>query len=92
MEDTLSPGDKVIVSKLKYGPKLPESLSEIPWLNIFYFSNRSVHEKLIQPYSVDKRLMGTGNIDRQDILIFKFPNYKTTHFVKRNRLVNPIYQ
>jgi len=37
MEDTLMPGDKVLVNKLAYGPKLPASPYEIPWVNLIRY-------------------------------------------------------
>ncbi|MCB4807943.1 S26 family signal peptidase [Tamlana sp. 62-3] len=36
MENTLYPKDVILVNKLKYGPNLPKSPYEIPWVNLYY--------------------------------------------------------
>lgn len=69
MKQTLWPGDKVIVNKLTYGPKLPVSLKEVPWLNIFSKNRDEGHgsEKYI-------RLAGLSEIRHNDILVFNHPS------------------
>src|ERR1700754_775857 len=37
MENTLIDGDNILMCKLNYGPKLPASASEIPWVGLFLF-------------------------------------------------------
>lgn len=83
MENTLFAGDKIIVSKLKYGPGLPESPFEIPWVNLFFFLNAHARERIDEPWWDYQRLHGAGKVERQDVLVFKFPNDKKTHFIKR---------
>ena len=41
MENTLLPGDKILVNKLSYGPRMPYSPYEIPWVNLFWFLKAS---------------------------------------------------
>jgi signal peptidase I len=68
MKQTLLPGDKVVVNKLLYGPKLPNNLGEIPWLNIFSSKQNK--------YSSGnyKRLQGFSGIRHNDIVVFDHPS------------------
>jgi signal peptidase I len=70
MEHTLVPGDKVLVSKLRYGPFLPGSLKDVPWLNIFYSGNKAKGNKTIK---TGRRLKGYGSIHRGDVMVFEQP-------------------
>ena len=45
MEDTISPNDRIFLSKLNYGPRMPASPFEIPWINIFYYLNKNYRTK-----------------------------------------------
>ena len=56
MRMTLIEGDRILVNKLKYGPKLPLS---------------------------DKRLWGYGDLERGDIIVFKYPKDPKRDFIKR---------
>lgn len=71
MENTLYINDVVIVNKLKYGPSLPRSPYEIPWVNLFYYlkdnSKRAVQRKIWNP----KRLAGLTSIKQDDVVVFK---------------------
>jgi len=79
MERTLLPGDKVVVSKLRYGPYLPGSLKDVPWINIFCIGNKAdsnVEKKK------GRRLRGYGTIRRGDVMVFEQPqNYQP--YIKR---------
>ena len=70
MEHTLVPGDKVVVSKLRYGPYLPGSLKNVPWLNLFYNGNNTGENNTIKP---SQRLKGYGSILRGDVMVFEQP-------------------
>jgi signal peptidase I len=70
MEQTLVPGDKVFVSKLRYGPYLPSSLKEVPWLNVLY---RSKNNNDNDSPKTGKRLHGYGSIQRNDVMVFEHP-------------------
>ncbi len=83
MENALFPGDKIIVSKLKYGPGLPESPFEIPWINALFFLNAHARERINEQWWDYKRLDGAGKIERNDVLVFKYPDNIKTHFIKR---------
>ena len=83
MENTLVPGDKVLVSKLNYGPKLPRSPFEIPWFNIFFYLNKSARARSDSTWWDYNRLHGYTTIRRGDIIVFQFPNNKKEAFIKR---------
>ncbi len=85
MKDTLLPGDKIMVNKLVYGPKLPVSPYDIPWINLgWYLINR----KNIKPDSVYwnyNRLKGYSKINHGDVIVFSHPLWggRNNYFVKR---------
>jgi signal peptidase I len=79
MKQTLVPGDKIVVNKLRYGPYLPGSLKDIPWLNIFYTGNNEWKNNTIKP---GIRLKGYGNIQRGDVMVFEQPTNRQA-YIKR---------
>lgn len=83
MEYTLSSGDYVIVSKLNYGPKSPNSLSEIPWMNLVYFVNKLAYSSISENPWEYRRLSGFSAIKQQDIIVFKKNIDRQEFFVKR---------
>lgn len=82
MEGTLIEGDKILVCKLCYGVKLPNSLRDIPWLNLLSFSEnisgskKKLHVKNFQ-------LHGLLRIQRNDVVVFKSPINETPVHIKR---------
>ena len=67
MRNTLLPGDKIVVNKLVYGPEMPSSLHEVPWLNLFASgTNNSTSNE-------GKRLKGFNAINRNDVVVFDHP-------------------
>jgi signal peptidase I len=71
MEETLLAGDYIFVSKLAYGPRLPETPLAIPFYhNKLPSGKKSYSEKLKMPY---KRLKGISKVKREDIIVFNFP-------------------
>ncbi len=85
MEETLSIGDKILVNKLVYGPELPRSPFEIPWLNLFYYiteGNKAPLDSLWWDYT---RLPGLRKIRQGDVLVFRHPTWggRNNFFVKR---------
>jgi signal peptidase I len=75
MEETLLAGDYIFVSKLAYGPRLPETPLAIPFFhNKLPFGKKSYSEKLEMPY---KRLKGFSRVKRGDIIVFNFPEGDT---------------
>lgn len=79
MEKTLIPGDFILVSKINYGARLPNTLLSVP------FSN-SYSEWIELPYC---RFPGYSKIKNNDVVVFNYPNDtskpvdKKTPFIKR---------
>lgn len=74
MENTILPGDQVLVSKLPYGPRMPASPREIPWYGLLF---RKAEAKWPA-----HRLPGTGSYERSDIMVFEREGMSTP-FIKR---------
>ncbi len=68
MERSLLAGDYLFVSKLVYGPKLPNTPLSLP------FAHRLYLDWLKLPY---KRLSGLTTIKNNDIIVFNFPEGDT---------------
>ena len=83
MENTLLQGDKILVSKMNYGPKLPRSPFEIPWLNVLFYLNKEARAKADTTWWRYKRLPGFSEVNRGDIFVFQFPGNKNEVFIKR---------
>lgn len=82
MDPTLKDGDYIFVSKVQYGPRLPRSLYEIPWLNfltyLFPFNQLNYDN-----HTEYKRLASFQNVQHNDILVFNLPVYQPYYAVKR---------
>ena len=81
MENTLYPEDVILVNKLAYGPKLPQSPLEISWVNLLFYLNdgaRAATNKNWWPY---RRLGGSGPMEQGDLLVFQLR--RTLFVVKR---------
>ena len=75
MEETLLAGDYIFVSKLAYGPRLPETPLAIPFYhNKLPSGRKSYSEKIHRPY---RRLKGFSRVKREDIIVFNFPEGDT---------------
>ncbi|MFC2116982.1 signal peptidase I, partial [Bacteroidota bacterium] len=77
MEQSLMVGDYLFVSKLIYGPKVPNTPLGFPFThNTMPFSSdrKSYSEKIYWSY---KRLSGFGKIKQNDIVVFNFPEGDT---------------
>jgi len=83
MENTLVPGDKVLVSKLAVGPRMPKSPFEIPWINLLFYLDRSANAKIDSTEWNYNRLNGLNPIRRNDVIVFNFPDDENTFFIKR---------
>lgn len=71
MEETLLAGDYIFVSKLAYGPRLPQTPLAIPFYhNTSPSGKKSYSERIRMPY---KRLNGFSRVKRGDIIVFNFP-------------------
>jgi signal peptidase I len=71
MEESLKAGDYIFVSKLAYGPKLPNTPVSWPFLpDYFPDGTKTYAEKPLLPY---KRLAGFSDVQRGDVIVFSFP-------------------
>ena len=73
MEKTLLVGDYLFVSKVSYGPKMPNTPISFPFAHHtmpLTRSTKSYVEWIKRPY---KRIAGFGNVKRDDIVVFNFP-------------------
>ena len=74
MESSLYTGDHLFVSKLSYGPRLPQTPLTIPFTHNVIGKKESYSTLISRPY---RRLKGFGNVKRGDYVVFGFPNGDT---------------
>ena len=74
MESSLYTGDHLFVSKLAYGPKMPQTPLTIPFTHNIIGGKES-YSTLIQ--SDYKRLKGFGKVEEGDYVVFGFPHGDT---------------
>ena len=74
MESSLYTGDHLFVSKLAYGPKMPQTPLTIPFTHNVIGGKES-YSTLIQ--SDYKRLKGFGHVKTGDYVVFAFPHGDT---------------
>ncbi len=83
MEETLVPGDRIVVSKLAYGAALPRSPLEVPWFNAFFLLSRraiAANDTFVWHY---RRLPGFGTLQRGDVTVFRYPADPHQTYIKR---------
>ncbi|MFS4456909.1 signal peptidase I [Maribacter sp. 2304DJ31-5] len=71
MENTLFPGDVILVNKLTYGPKLPRSPFEISWVNLLFYMNEKARMAMDENWWPYKRLSGNHHIKQGDVLVYQ---------------------
>ena len=74
MESSLYTGDHLFVSKLAYGPKLPQTPLTIPFTHNIIGRNESYSTLIQNDY---KRLKGFGHVKTGDYVVFGFPHGDT---------------
>ena len=74
MESTLYTGDHLFVSKLAYGPRLPQTPLTVPFTHNVIFGKESYSTLVQKPY---KRLKGFREVRRGDCVVFGFPHGDT---------------
>lgn len=74
MESTLYTGDHLFVSKLAYGPRVPQTPLTIPFTHNSAFGHESYSTLIQNKY---RRLKGFREVERGDIVVFGFPNGDT---------------
>ena len=73
MERTILPGDIIWGNKLTYGPALPESPYEIPWVNLLTWLVEGSSADLERRWWQPKRLRGYRRVISGDIVVFEDP-------------------
>ena len=74
MESSLYTGDHLFVSKLTYGPRIPETPLTIPFTHNRAFGCESYSTLIKNDY---RRLRGLRSVRRGDCVVFNFPNGDT---------------
>ena len=74
MESSLYTGDHLFVSKLAYGPKLPQTPLTVPFTHNV-LGNKESYSTLIQ--NDYRRLKGFGEVETGDYVVFAFPHGDT---------------
>ncbi|WP_430812860.1 MULTISPECIES: S26 family signal peptidase [unclassified Carboxylicivirga] len=86
LEKSLLVGDHLFVSKVSYGPRMPNTPIAFPLVqNTFPIFNTKSYTSW--PHWDYKRLKGFGKVKRDDIVVFNFPAGDTVPF----RQTNPDY-
>ena len=74
MESTLYTGDHLFVSKLTYGPRVPQTPLTIPFTHNVIFGKESYSTLIQNDY---RRLKGLREVRRGDVVVFGFPHGDT---------------
>ncbi len=74
MESSLYTGDRLFVSKLTYGPRIPQTPLTIPFTHNVIFGRESYSTLIQNDY---RRLKGFREVRRGDYVVFGFPNGDT---------------
>ena len=74
MESSLYTGDHLFVSKLAYGPKMPQTPLTIPFTHNVIRGKESYSTLIQNDY---KRLKGLGHVETGDYVVFAFPHGDT---------------
>ncbi len=74
MENSLMTGDYLFVSKLAYGPKIPQTPLTIPFTHNTIAGKKSYSTAVEWKY---RRLKGFGDVERGDYVVFAFPHGDT---------------
>ncbi|MCX6327691.1 MAG: signal peptidase I [Bacteroidia bacterium] len=83
MKDTLVSGDIIVLNKLAYGPKMPGSPFEIPWVNIAFYLNKKYRTKIDSSLWKYKRLKGFSIIKHGEVFVFNSPKNSKEILIKR---------
>ena len=74
MESSLYTGDHLFVSKVTYGPKVPETPLTVPFTHNVIFGKESYSTLIHNDYH---RLKGRRSVERGDYVVFNFPHGDT---------------
>lgn len=84
MEKSMLIGDYLFVSKLSYGPKVPQTPLAIPFVHhtLPILNTKSYSEFIQLPHM---RLPGFGDVERNDVVVFNYPDGDTVIVDQQNR-------
>ena len=85
MEKSMLIGDYLFVSKVAYGPKLPNTPLSFPFVHHtmpLSTTQKSYVEWIKNPY---KRIAGFGNVKNNDVVVFNFPEGDTVAVNAQNQ-------
>jgi signal peptidase I len=85
MEKSMMVGDYLFVSKVAYGPKMPNTPLSFPFVHHtmpFTTSVKSFSTLIQCPY---RRLKGFGNVKNDDVVVFNFPEGDTVALKMQDR-------
>jgi signal peptidase I len=82
MKDTLIPGDYIWVNKTCYGPVMPSSVYEIPWIGVGYWLIKGRPSDISSEVWKHRRLNGYSVPAVNDVIVFYKPG-TPEEFVKR---------
>lgn len=74
MESSLLTGDHLFVSKLTFGPKIPETPLTVPFTHNVFMGKESYSTLIQNDY---RRLKGLRHVERGDYVVFGFPDGDT---------------
>jgi signal peptidase I len=83
MEKNLLVGDFLFVSKISYGPKIPQTPIAFPFVHhtMPVVETKSYLDLFTLPYY---RLPGLGNVQRNDVVVFNFPAGDSVQLDRQN--------
>lgn len=82
MEKLIVPGDYLLINKMQYGSRWPESPMEIPWFNLLALNN-NLSAWFKETRWAYRRWPKGGDVSRNDVVVFNAPWKTTMTFVKR---------
>lgn len=84
MEKTLLVGDYLFVSKVSYGPKMPNTPISFPFVHHTMPFSKTTKSFIEWPRWPYKRLSGFGPVKRYDVVVFNFPEGDTVVLQDQN--------
>ncbi|MCK9255551.1 MAG: signal peptidase I [Bacteroidales bacterium] len=77
MEKTLLVGDYLFVSKVAYGPRVPMTPLSFPFVHHTLPLSKSTPSYLTWIKTEYRRMLGWGNVERDDMVVFNYPTGDT---------------
>lgn len=84
MSDTLVTGDRIIMEKLSLGPRMPETIYQVPWLGFAARFIPNLRNRTPDDWWGYRRLSGFTKPKHNDILVYNTPDEKRLSFIKRS--------